>query len=76
MQEDDSLHVVPAPIGKKRIPVSVLARCGMGTSPDMFNGLSCLSIESMQCMQTVKGRQAISTALSFYIRLVSELTLF
>lgn len=55
MQGDDSLHVIPAPLGKKRIPVSTR---GCRASSPGFNGdllmIHALPIkEGLQCLPTV-----------------------
>jgi hypothetical protein len=55
MEEEDSLHVVPAPIGKKRIPASVQTQAPISHGyisggRTMVNGWVYFCIESMQCM--------------------------
>jgi hypothetical protein len=71
MQDEDSLHVVPAPIGKKRIPVRATAS---GPWASRNRAIGCtnaiLVIEGVQRLPTVQSEYANLFELAFEIDLV------
>ncbi|KAJ5800550.1 transcriptional regulator family: Fungal Specific TF [Penicillium psychrosexuale] len=49
--EDESLHLIPAPTGKKRIPIRTPQQ---RTRPN--NAWRFWCIESLQCLSTIEGK--------------------